>query len=284
MRHLATIVIAVWLGCANMGFCDDQGQFVENMENGSVNWSRGVIQAVGIGAPPEWSYGKPQARPMAITAARIVAYRNLLEVVKGVQIQSSTTVQNFMLTDDTIRSQVDGMIRGAQVIKTEYMSDGTVEVTVEMNLGGGFAQLVLPQDIKQVESIKTQPLAPAPKGAESGGSSVAYTGLVLDARGLNAKPAMSPRILDESGQEVYGAAYVSRKNAVQQGMCGYTKNLKGAMANPRVANNPLLVKGLRAEGEGRSDIVISNADAAKLRSTSENLSLLKKCRVIITMD
>ncbi|MFZ5569985.1 MAG: LPP20 family lipoprotein [Thermodesulfobacteriota bacterium] len=284
MKRLAVIVIAVWLFFLQTGFCGDQGQYVEKMDNGSVNWSSNIVSAVGIGAPPEWSYGKPQARPMAITAARIVAYRNLMEVVKGIQLQSSTTVENFMLTDDTVRTQVNGMIQGARVTKTEYFEDGTVEVTVEMNLGGGFAQLMLPQDIKQVEPIKTQPPATGAAGTESGSLAQGFTGLVVDALGLGAKPAMSPRILDEGGQEVYGAAYVSRENAIQQGMCGYATELKSAMEDSRVAGNPLVVKGLRAEGEGRSDIVISNADAAKLRSSSENLSLLKQCRVMIAMN
>ncbi len=40
------------------------------------------------------------------------------------------------------------------------MPDGTVEVTIEMNLNGGFAQLILPQDIKQVEPIKTSTSGP----------------------------------------------------------------------------------------------------------------------------
>ena len=41
---------------------------------------------------------------------------------------------------------------------------------------------------------------------------------IIDAKGLNAKPAMSPKVVDENGQEVYGSAYVSREFAVQQGM------------------------------------------------------------------
>ncbi|NQT10001.1 MAG: hypothetical protein HQ573_02380, partial [Desulfobacteraceae bacterium] len=46
----------------------------------------------------------------------------------------------------------------------------------------------------------------------------------------------------------------------------------------------LTVKGLRTEGHGRSDIVISNADASRLRSASEHLTFLKKCRVMVVVD
>jgi hypothetical protein len=208
-------------------------------------------------------------------------------------------VKNFIVESDVIRTQVEGMVQGAQVIKKEYLSDGTVEVTMAMKLHGGFAQLILPKDIKQVSEIKTiPPSTPAPPEAEKVGeipmatpqptiptpAPAIYTGLVVDARGLGARPAMSPKVLDESGQEVYGSAYVSREFAVQQGMAGYAKDLPSSQTNPRVTNEPLTVKGLKTEGPGQSDLVISNADAGKIRSASENLSFLKKCRVMIVLD
>jgi hypothetical protein len=52
----------------------------------------------------------------------------------------------------------------------------------------------------------------------------------------------------------------------------------------RVSDYPLVVKGLKTSGPGRSEIVISNADASKLRGISESLYFMKKCRVIIVID
>jgi len=95
---------------------------------------------------------------------------------------------------------------------------------------------------------------------------------------------MSPKIMDENGQEVYGSAFVSREYAVQQGMSGYAKDMTAAQSNPRVTNNPLTVNGLKTEGPGNADIVISNADASKLKSSFEHLTFMKKCRVIIVVD
>lgn len=257
-------------------FCAGTNDMVEQIGNGSVNWSQGTIQSKGIGAPPEKYYGKPGARPLAMRAAKLDALRNILEVVNGVRIDSSTTVKDFAVDKDIIQTKVHGMVRGAEEIKTEYMSDGTVEVTMQIKMSGGFAQLILPQDIKQVESIK----AITPSKAPSAG----LTGLVVDARGLGVKPAMAPKILDENDKEVYGSAFVSREYAVQQGMSGYSKNLETAQRNQRVTDNPLVVKGLRSKGPGRSDIVISTSDAARIRNASEHLAFFKKCRVIIIVD
>jgi len=276
-------IAALILFWPTTGMCQEEGELLETVGSGAINWTSGIIRAVGIGAPPEKFYGKPEARPMALRAAKMDAYRNILEVIQGVRIESSTTVKNFMVTDDSISAQVSGMVRGAQVAKQEYMSDGTVEITLEMNLKGGFAQLVLPQNIKQVEPIKSNATSSPEKSSQTSDSKT-FTGLVVDARGLNAKPAMSPRVLDENGQEVFGAAFVSREYAVQQGMSGYSKNMNTAVKNQRVTENPLIVKAIKTEGPGKTDLVINNTEASNLRGASENLSFLKQCRVIIVVD
>ena len=297
-RTLVVVAVALMLVFpATEGFVAEWHHLQQVGAHGSINWSEGIMTAVGIGTPPEKYYGKPQARPMALRAAQLDAYRNLLEVTKGVRVDSTTIVKDSMVESDMIRSQVEGMVKGAQIVKKEYLSDGTVEVTLAMSLHGGFAQLILPKDIKQVPEIKTIPQAvpappeageavapPSPESTTPTAAPAIYTGLVVDASGLNARPAMSPKVFDENEQEVYGSGYVSREFAVQQGMAGYAKDLTAAQSNPRVTNEPFTVKGLRTAGPGQSNVVISNADAAKIRGASENLSFLKKCRVMIVLD
>lgn len=250
-------------------------EYVENFGCNYINWTRGFIQAKGIGIPTEKNAEKDQADMM--TTAYSNALQNLFEVVKEVRIDFKTKIRDFSAESD-IMAKIKSMLKRSQVVKQQYFSDGSLEVTLQMSLYGGFAQLVLPQEIQQVESIK-------PVGAVKGKPvSEIYTGLVVDARGLNVKAAMSPKILDENGREAYGAAFVSREFAVQQGMSGYIKYFSAAQTDPRVLNHPLTVKGLRTQDARPADIVISNADASKLRSASGNLSFLKKCRVIIIID
>lgn len=263
---------------ATEGLVQESYELVEPIGvHGSINWSTGIITATGIGSPTY--FRGSQTQPLPPRAALLDAYRNLLEATKGVRIDSSTVVKDSMVESDMIRAKVSNMVQGARIVKREFLSDGTVEVTMAMDLHGGFAQLMLPEDIKQVPEIKVVPPRPPKAPAPS-----IYTGLVVDARGLNARPAMSLKLTDENGREVYGSAYVSREFAVQQGMAGYAKDLAASQTNPRVTNEPLTVKALRTEGPGQSDFVISNADAAKTRSDSENLIFLKKCRVMVVLD
>jgi hypothetical protein len=261
-----------------------QGDVVQKFDNGSINWSSGKITATGIGAPPGDAVNVAQARMMARRAALLDARRNLLEITQGVQVDSMTLVKNAIVQSDIIRSSVQGVVRNAQVVDTAYMSDGSVEVTVVMSMKGDFASTVLPQpSFPQAAGPEAPAMTPS-TGAAPATPSEVFTGLVVDARGLEARPAMSPKVVDESGKEIYGSAMVNRDFAVQQGMAGYAKDLSAAQGNNRVTDNPLTVKAIKAEGPGRSDIVISNADASKLMDAAKNLNFLQKCRVMIVLD
>lgn len=278
MKKLAIISIVIFLSLFFIIPLEVSAQnAVETFENGKIDWTTGVASAIGIGAPPKKPINMAQARAMAKRAAVIVARRNLLEIIKGVRIDSTTLIKDFVVQSDIIRNQVDGYLERSQIVDIAYMSDGSVEATVAMNLRGGFANLMLPKSIKSIPPIR-QAQAPTGKQGE------AYTGLVVDSRGFQVKPAMSLKIVDEDGNEVYGSSYVSRDYAINQGMAGYAKDITAAQTNDRVTNNPLTVKGIRTADTGDSDIIISNADAARIKGAAENLEFLQKCRVMVVLD
>jgi len=279
MRRTVAFTIVVFVSAVLMvgAMVWAQGEVVQQFDQGSINWSTGKVVAVGIGAPPGKPANMAQARAMARRAAITVARRNLLEISQGVQVDSMTLVKDFTVKSDIIRTSVQGVVRNAQVIDTAYMSDGSVEVTMVMSLGGEFANVILPPP-----PVGTEFPMPPP-GTEMPTSQV-YTGMVIDARGLGARPAMAPKIVDESGKEIYGSAMVNREFAVQQGMVGYAKDLSAAQGNNRVTDRPVTIKALRTSGAAKCDVVISDSDAAKLTSAAENLSFLQKCRVMVVLD
>lgn len=283
-----TVIAGILLLFTGAGFCQEKismNEWVEKVGQGSVNWSAGYIEAVGIGAPADKSIGKANARPMALRAAKIDALRNLLEITKGVQVDSATTVKDFTVESDVINTQVSGLVKGAVVVDQQYLSDGTVEVRLRMPLYGNLAQIIMPLAIAKppASPAPSEPVAPAPAVTASA-APIAYTGMVVDARGIQARPAMSPRVFDEDGKEVYGSSNVDREYAVQQGMSGYARDLTAAQSNQRVTANPVTVKALRTNGPGKSDLIISNADAQQIRASAENMTFMKKCRVMVVLD
>ncbi|MBU0520358.1 LPP20 family lipoprotein [bacterium] len=236
--------------------------------NGSVNYTQRIITAAGIGMP-----GGQGGRAGILTAAKYDALRNLLGVINGINVTSETTVENQMMANDVIKTRVEGIAKHYRMVGEErYYSDGSIEVTIEMSLDGPFMEVMLPERMGGGHA-----LASAVDG-------YAYSGLIIDAAGLGARPALAPRILNEKGEEVYGSSYVSRDWAIKYGMVGYEKDLNTALENDRVASDPLIAKGIKTVGPNRADIIISNADAEKLHSLRENLSFLEKCRVIVIVD
>lgn len=83
-----------------------------------------VLKAVGyapISAQP--GNNESQRTLLAIKASKLEAYRELAEQVYGQRISAGTTVQNSIAHNDQLQSQVQGVIKGAQVIKTYAVGD-----------------------------------------------------------------------------------------------------------------------------------------------------------------
>jgi hypothetical protein len=298
-----------------------QTDAVETKDSGTINWTTGEVYATGIGAPPARPVNAAQARAMAERAAFVVALRNLLETVKGVRVDSETVVENFMTRSDVIRTHVEGIVKGARIVQTKYLSDGSVETLLSMPMKGAFMNAVLPETFggstssvmvkpapvlprpadkkptppapepakpspeKKAEPAKPepQPVSPAPAPSQP---SVAFkggtaTGLVIDGRGLGLRPALLPKIVDPQGQEIYVGQVVTRTNAVEQGVAGYAKDVNAAANNFRVTDNPVVFKGISAAGTAKTDVMLGQGDAQSLRQLSGRGDFLQYCRVII---
>jgi hypothetical protein len=215
---------------------------------------------------------------MAERAAFIVATRNLLEVVKGIRVDSATLVENFIVSSDVIKTEVSGFVQGAQIMKKQVNPDGSVEVMVGVSLKGELLNTLMPKQTGGGEPIQAPPSASLPPSAN------AFTGLIVDARGTGVRPAMAPKIRNEEGREVYGSAFVNRQYAVEQGMVGYMKDVGAAQSNSRVTDRPLLVKAIKTDGPNKTDLVISNSDAQVLHGMKEHLTFLEKARVMVILD
>jgi hypothetical protein len=266
---------------------DTEGGYVQDFEmqqgKGSIDWESGYVTATGIGMAPPGASSKAQARALALRAATVTARRNLLEIVKDVHIDSTTTIRNNMVADDTVESVIRGKLHNSRILDTAYMSDGTVQVTVGFSQRGELADAVLPKKpefksgaVKQASGEEDEeeyrPLSGGP-----------YTGLLVDARGLSLRPALTPRILDPEGEVVYGKDYVSREYAVSQGMAGYAVSLASAFNNQRVGENPLMIEAVKTAGAAGTDMVVSESDAGLVRSLAREGDVLEKCRVMVIL-
>ena len=289
-EHLVTACLIIFFTFTSAAaYGADLLSLIEFKDNGAIDWTAGAVMARGIGDPSSYSYhAKTQANSQqAITEAITKARHNLLETIVGMRINAQDRVIDIVENYPSMMTQLRGMANTAPEVENlrKYLYDGEVQVWSRMTLNGGFSQLILPPEIRQIESIKQVMPHPNPENRLSRKRSPdIYTGMVVDARGIEAVPVIAPRILDENMEEVFGPTYASREFAVQHGVVRYTTNIWQAKFDLRVSDNPIVVKALKAVWPGRCDFIISNADADKLRSASEHLLFLRQCRVIIVLN
>jgi len=270
-----------------------QDDFIGDVfDNGSVNYGDRTIQAVGIGFIPENVINAGQARRSAMRIAKQDALRQLIEIVNGVNVTSETTVSGSMF-DDVIKTQVQGAIRGARRIgEPKYLSDTSVEITYEVKMAD-ISRVLLPMadkaptlnygDAAIGNSVSEAPItgeAAAEPSKKSGG----VTGIIIDGTGLGLRPAMAPRILNQSGSVVYGPGQYSRDYAASNGVVGYSKSLDKAKEDPRVQGNPLVIRASSTSGASAADMVVSNTDAGKIARADGTAGLLGNCRVMFVLD
>ncbi len=74
-----------------------------------------------------------QRRLMAIRSARMAAMRDLAEQIHGLQVDSSTTVIDLMVQNDTFRGIVSGTIRGARTVRINPTGADTYEIVLEID-------------------------------------------------------------------------------------------------------------------------------------------------------
>lgn len=229
-----------------------------------VNWQGQVVRATGAGAPDMRAPNPAQARLGADRAALLDAYRNLLAHVKGVAVDGSRKVGELM-EEDEVRAKVEGVVKGYRVVSKRYFSDNGVEVEVEVPMT--MLSDVVDPDPTQVPAV----------GRLDGGRTA--TGLVIDARGLKATPALLPRLLDEVGKPLYSIDSLSADARKTSGVASYVQSLDDAKKSMKAGERPLVMKAAKAAG---ADLLLGPEDAKKLASL--NTSFLADGRVVIVLN
>ena len=98
-------------------------------------WDGGTIRVEGLGIAPTGTSGT-QAEALARRAAISDAYRQLAEQTSGVRVDAVTTVENLMLANMTVRTQVNALIKGAAIVEEKQQRDGSYTVTLELPVYG----------------------------------------------------------------------------------------------------------------------------------------------------
>lgn len=274
-----------------------------------MDWSgENKLTVQGMGVAPTYAVNSVQARMLARRAAVVDAYRQLAELVKGVNVDSETTVENMMVTSDVTKTKVTALIQGARIVSEQAVDGGGYTVTMEMSVFGAsnsLATAVLPANttptsfpapdasvpastpssvqvnVQVTPGTTTQPIAnthmgssaaAAPAGTAIGG----YTGLIVDCRGLGLKPVMSPVIKNANGEPIYGYKNLDSATVIANGMASYTTDPAKAT---RAGSNPLVVKAVGLDNHNGNPI-LSVADANRVLIENGATGFLDRTNVV----
>lgn len=301
------ILFAVGLPCLFVLFLVPANLVAQDGGRGEINWVQGYVSAVGNGAATSGSMA--QSRPLARRAAVGDALRNLLEIMKGVKIDSATTVENFVVSSDVIRAHVDGVVKGAHIVngseKFEPQPDGSLLVSLEMrvcitgNCGASRTSLVqvLADRIKPPAYLPPPappppPTPPVPLPAVAA-SPKAYpcdltkpvTGLVVNLEGLPFERVLLPVIVVEDKESglftVYSAKNVKPAVVRTYGVVRYADTVDQALQGNKQIGSNVLVIPVSAITKENMIVIKGNDRRIIFETTSHGNDYLADAKVVI---
>ncbi len=245
---------------------------------------KGGLVIKGEGLPKKDAVSQGEKELTAKRAATVVAQRNMAEVLNGVIVSGQTTVKDMALESDQIRSAVEGMIKGAQVVYEAYdvyKSIAVVYIAIKVDGVDGLTGQLLPQ----IVSTLPQPTASvyAPPAALPAEPAQPYDALILDIKEHQFKPALINRILAQNGEILYDPTKIAQNILVERGAGDYTNDVGKAKAllSERGAKNPLIVK---AAGVVKfTDVQVTGDDAANIFTANQKANFLEGAKVVFVL-
>lgn len=250
----------------------------------------GSIIVKGEGAAPTGKgMSAAQKRIMALRAAKVVALRELAEIVEGVAISGDTLVINAAVESDAIKASVQGLVKGAQIVKEAYdpMSEmGVVYLSIPMTGPNGLLATLLPQVLPTVPLSPFPPYQPpalAPEAPVAPPVVKNYDGLIIDVRAQAFKPALINRVVTKNGEIIYDPTKVAQNILVERGAAEYTNDVGKAKAllSERGSSNPVIIKG---EGLVKAtDVEIGPDDASSVFTSNQTNNYLEGAKVVFVL-
>jgi hypothetical protein len=126
-RIMAIFLFALFFDVWSVEWCGAQ-----NMTK--IDWLQGYVSATGRGYAKKT--GTPMDNDRAVTAAKVIAKRELLEAIKGVKIDYQTAVSDLITESNETSARVQGVLHNAVQVGTPQIKEegNYVIAVVEMRV------------------------------------------------------------------------------------------------------------------------------------------------------
>ncbi|MBI4669073.1 MAG: hypothetical protein HY747_07780 [Elusimicrobia bacterium] len=116
--------------CGGVASRVKKGEMKQTMEQEAVSGS--FIESIGIAGADPALPNQTQRRALSRDAAIVKAQFEMLSMVKKVEVEGGTTVQDAIAKDSLLESKLKETLSGAEIIKTEWTNDDGCVVTMRM--------------------------------------------------------------------------------------------------------------------------------------------------------
>ncbi len=261
-------------------------EYVQYLDQGHMNWYTGEIAAESDPFVQDSSAETSLQKTVQARRARVEARKRLWQTLLEIRIDKGLSVRDVLSRDQELAQTILGDIHNSRL---QTRRAGGVETRIQalVNLWGKLSGRLIPRSVwfEQTQSKDREAAQVTVHDAANAYTepASAYTGLIVDLRGLDFHPALIIRIYDEQGQEIYGPTVVDPQAATQKGICLYTTRLQSALSSGRVGDNPLLVRAGGIRQDEASEIQFAPQTAQEFLSASQLEAIYQECRVVLVI-
>lgn len=284
--------------------------YLESFPNGKIDWDQGYFYGIGKGYP----HLNGGSRAKALKVAQAEALSAILQVAAGIRLDDQKTILDLQKDQVILRLQAFVRYEPHERVYVQDKGKPHYRVTYRAPIKGlqGLTKILLDHFKGKPDTWKDFPSPERNK--ETNDEEGPW--VVLDARqlrdGKKAQPALFPKVLTEKGEVVYDLSRAEEGAVVRRGMARYVVSDKPREAwgaskagflqsvmnvfqsspawaqergNRKKRRGSYIVTNVKQiQGLKKTNLVISEGDAKRLKQEDTSSKILKKCRVIVVVS
>ncbi|MBN2799200.1 MAG: hypothetical protein JXX28_08655 [Deltaproteobacteria bacterium] len=224
----------------------------------TMNWTTLTLEAEAA----DRGYGVGSSRAAVEQNVRRAIGPSIMGGAMDLRLDPRNTLADVELLDKAVFEQVRLRLSGWKVTEARYYTSGRVDLRGELSV----QELLKPLSLSRAQ--------PAPEGEQP-----SFTGWVIDARGLEVKKVIFPRVLDDQGAVIWQAS-LWEPDALRALPVIYVSS-PTAGATAIAGANPLVVEAEWARG---GEPALSAADTIRFHTGLEGARVLGEGRVVVVVD
>ncbi len=292
MRLYSFLVFLLLLAMPTFACADSASSgYLFELDGLSINWGSGLISSSSEILPMQDTIDPQRTKALAVRQSGVKARKNLLDSILNLRLTSKELVSGAFEDEMKGAALLRGFVQNS-LLSTQDTSDGMVKVTASTHIRGELSSIIIPATLPFLSGIpptlsdnRDDENSQNPSDEEGAVvNSSSYSGIVIDARGMDIVPVLLPVIYDGKGIGVYGPFIVSREAVLKNGLVAFVTDTPFSRLRERVGNTPLILTPVSTHGTVRGNVILSLADAAKARAVLTRKSVTDNCAVVIMMD